>query len=195
MEQVGTLAFQVAMGIGLAACAGLRAFLPLLVVSVAGKLGWVPLSDRFEWLATWPAVVVFGVAVVAELLSDKIPLIDNLLDTLQVWVKPIAGALLAIAVLTELEPLPATALGIMAGASSAGLVHVVKAKVRLLSSALTTGLGNPILSVIEDAVALVGSVLSIVVPFLIVALVALALLGVVFAVRRFTPRTTPPGAP
>jgi uncharacterized membrane protein len=190
VEQVGTLAFQVAMGIGLAACAGLRAFLPLLVVSVAGKLGWVPLSDRFEWLASWPAIVVFGVAVVTELLSDKIPLIDNLLDTVQVWVKPIAGALLAVAVLTELEPLPATALGIMAGASSAGIVHIVKAKVRLLSSALTTGLGNPILSVIEDAVALVGSILSVVVPFLIVALLALAIVGVVFAVRRFTPRTT-----
>jgi len=192
MEQVGTLAFQVAMGIGLAACAGLRAFLPLLVVSVAGKLGWVPLSDRFEWLASWPAVVVFGVAVVAELLSDKIPLVDNLLDTLQVWVKPVAGALLAAAVLTELDPLPATALGIMAGASSAGIVHIVKAKVRLLSSALTTGLGNPILSVIEDAVALVGSILSVIVPFLIVVLLGLAVLGVVFAVRRFTPRATRP---
>jgi uncharacterized membrane protein len=189
MEQVGTLAFQVAMGIGLAACAGLRAFLPLLVVSIAGKLGWVPLSDRFEWLGTWPAVVVFGVAVVTELLSDKIPLIDNLLDTLQVWVKPIAGALLAVAVLTELEPLPATALGIMAGASSAGIVHVVKAKVRLLSSALTTGLGNPVLSLIEDIVALVGSILSMVVPFLLVAVLALAIVGVVFAVRRFTPRS------
>ena len=192
MEQVGTLAFQVAMGIGLAASAGLRAFLPLLVVSVAGKLGWVPLSDRFEWLATWPAEVVFGVAVVTELLSDKIPLIDNLLDTLQVWVKPVAGALLAIAVLTELEPLPAAALGIMAGASSAGIVHVVKAKVRLLSSALTTGLGNPILSLVEDAVALIGSILSVIVPFVMVILLALAVLGVVVAIRRFAPRTTRP---
>lgn len=192
MEQVGALAFQVAMGIGLAASAGLRAFLPLLVVSVAGKLGWVPLSDRFEWLATWPAVVVFGVAVVTELLSDKIPLIDNLLDTLQVWVKPIAGALLATAVLTELDPLPATALGIMAGASAAGGVHLVKAKARLLSSALTTGLGNPILSLVEDVVALVGSILSVIVPFLIVILLAFAILAVVLAVRRLTPRTTRP---
>jgi len=192
MEQIGPLAFQVAMGIGLAASAGLRAFLPLLVISIAGKVGWVPLADRFEWLATWPAVIVFGVAVVMELLSDKIPLIDNLLDTLQVWIKPVVGALLAVAVLTELEPLPATVLGIMAGASSAGIVHIVKAKARLLSSALTAGIGNPILSLIEDAVALIGSVLSVIVPFLIVVVVALAIIGIYVAVRRFAlPATRP----
>ena len=185
MEQIGPLAFQVAMGIGLAASAGLRAFLPLLVISIAGKVGWVPLADRFEWLATWPAVIVFGVAVVMELLADKIPLIDNLLDTLQVWIKPVVGALLAVAVLTELEPLPATVLGIMAGASSAGIVHIVKAKARLLSSALTAGIGNPILSLIEDIVALIGSILSVIVPFLIVVVVALAIIGIYVAVRRF----------
>jgi uncharacterized membrane protein len=184
MEQIGPLAFQVAMGIGLAASAGLRAFLPLLVISIAGKVGWVPLADRFEWLATWPAVIVFGVAVVMELLADKVPLVDNLLDTLQVWLKPVVGALLAVAVLTELEPLPATVLGIMAGASSAGIVHIVKAKVRLLSSALTAGIGNPILSLIEDAVALIGAILSVVVPFLIVVVVALAIIGIYIAVRR-----------
>ena len=192
MEQIGPLAFQVAMGIGLAASAGLRAFLPLLVISIAGKVGWVPLADRFEWLATWPAVIVFGVAVVMELLSDKIPLIDNLLDTLQVWIKPVVGALLAVAVLTELEPLPATVLGIMAGASSAGIVHIVKAKARLLSSALTAGIGNPILSLIEDIVALIGSILSVIVPFLIVVVVALAIIGIYVAVRRFAlPATRP----
>ena len=185
MDQIGPLAFQVAMGIGLAASAGLRAFLPLLVISIAGKVGWVPLADRFEWLATWPALIVFGVAVVMELLADKIPLIDNLLDTLQVWLKPVVGALLAVAVLTELEPLPATVLGIMAGASSAGIVHLVKAKARLLSSTLTAGVGNPILSLIEDVVSLIGSILSVIVPFLIVVIVALAVTGLYVAVRRF----------
>jgi uncharacterized membrane protein len=189
MDQVGPVAFQVAMGIGLAACTGLRAFLPLLVVAVAGKMGWVPLADRFEWLASWPAVVVFGVAVITELLSDKVPFIDNLLDTLQVWVKPVAGALLAVAVLTEMEPLQATVLGIMVGASTAGVVHVVKAKARLMSSALTSGIGNPILSLMEDGVALVGSVAAVTVPFLIVAVAVLAVLGVYFAVRRFGLRT------
>ena len=77
----GTLAIiaQVAMGIGLAACAGLRAFLPMLVVAIAGYMKWVPLAGPFEWLGTAPAIVVFGVAVAVEVLADKVPLVDNVL--------------------------------------------------------------------------------------------------------------------
>lgn len=182
MEAFGALTLQIAMGIGLAACAGLRAFLPPFVVSLAGKMEWVPLADRFDWLASWPAVTVFGVAVAAEFLADKIPVVDHTLDLLEGWLKPIAGALLAVVVLTEMSPLEATVLGIMAGASTAGAVHVAKAKLRLVSSALTAGLGNPVLSLGEDAVALTGSILSLVFPLLLagVVIVSTMLVYVVF---------------
>jgi hypothetical protein len=190
MEHVGAVAVQVAMGIGLAACTGLRAFLPLLVVAVAGRLEWVPLAEPFQWLATWPAIVVFGVAVTTELLSDKIPIIDNLLDTVHVGVKPVAGAILATAVLTDLAPLEATTLGIMAGAPTAGAVHVVKAKTRVLSSVLTAGLGNPILSLLEDVAALIGAIAAIVVPVLIAAMAVLSVAAVYFLVRRLRLRAS-----
>ena len=63
MEQTASLAFQVAAGIGLAACAGLRAFLPLFLVSAAARLGWVTPGAPFEWLSSWPALIVFGLVV------------------------------------------------------------------------------------------------------------------------------------
>ena len=50
----------IALGIGLAAAVGLRVFLPLLVLSIAGYAGVVPLSDSFQWLATLPAVAMLG---------------------------------------------------------------------------------------------------------------------------------------
>ena len=184
MEQVAPLAFQVAMGIGLAAVTGLRAFLPMLVVALTAKLGWLPLAERFEWLGTWPAVVVFGVAVAVELVADKVPVVDHVLDTLQVWVKPIAGAILATAVLTDLAPLDATVLGIIAGGSTAGLVHIVKAKARLLSSVVTAGIANPILSLIEDGVALVGAIAAITVPFLLAAVIVLSVVMLIVLIRR-----------
>jgi len=190
MEHIGPVAVQIAMGIGLAASTGLRAFLPLLVVAVAGKLEWVPLADPFQWLATWPAIVVFGAAVVTELLSDKIPLLDNLLDTVHVAVKPVAGAILATAVLTDLAPLEATVLGIVAGASTAGVVHVVKAKTRLLSSTLTAGVGNPILSLLEDGIALAGSIAAIAIPLLVAVVALLSVALVVVLVRRFRLRVS-----
>jgi uncharacterized membrane protein len=189
VEEWGGLAVQVAAGIGLAACAGLRAFLPLLVAGIAGRLGWLNLSSPFEWLESWPALVIFGVAVVTEILSDKIPVVDNLLDLLQGLIKPAAGAVLVVAVVTDLTPLQSAVLGILAGGGTAGIVHLAKAKVRLLSSALTAGLGNPILSLGEDVLTAFGAVLAILVPFLLLFLVMSGLLLVWIALRRFQLRS------
>ncbi len=174
----GIVLIHMSMGIGLAACAGLRAFLPLFVVALAGKLELVTLSDSFAWLASWPARIVFGAAVVAEVLSDKFPIVDNLLDSVQLFVKPIAGALVAATVVEDWAPLYVTVVAVIGGGSAAGLVHVAKAKVRLLSSATTAGLGNPVLSVSEDVGALAGSLGSLVVPQVVVAIL---LLGTVLA--------------
>jgi hypothetical protein len=185
--QGGIVLIHVSMGIGLAACAGLRAFLPLFVVALAGRLEFVTLSDSFAWLASWPAVIVFGAAVVIEVLSDKFPIVDNLLDSVQVFVKPIAGALVAATVVEDWAPLYVTVVAIIGGGLAAGLVHVAKAKVRLLSSATTAGLGNPVLSVSEDVGALAGSVVSLVVPQLVILIL---LLGAVLAWLVFQRRRT-----
>ena len=186
----GTLAIiaQVAMGIGLAACAGLRAFLPMLVVAIAGYMKWVPLAGPFEWLGTAPAIVVFGVAVAVEVLADKVPLVDNALDMVQTLVKPAAGAVLGMAVLTDLDPLPSAVLGLVAGGASAGVVHVAKAKVRLLSSFTTAGLGNPILSAGEDVLSFAGSIVALAMPLVLLAVVVTGLVLVGLALRRFRTR-------
>jgi hypothetical protein len=185
MSEWGPIVAQVAAGIGLAACAGLRAFLPLLVVGACGRAGWLGLSGPFEWLATWPALVVFGVAVVVEILADKIPVVDHLLDVVQGVVKPAAGAALVVAVVTDLTPLQATVLGILGGGGTAAVVHVAKAKVRLLSSALTSGLGNPILSLMEDVVTGLGSVVAILAPLLVILFFLSALFVLFLLLRRF----------
>lgn len=174
----------VTIGLGLAACAGLRAFLPLFVVGLAGRLDFVQLSESFEWLASWPALVVFGVAVVAEVAADKFPIVDHFLDGAQVFVKPIAGGFAMATVVDDWAPLYLTVFWIVVGGSAAGLVHVTKAKVRLLSSATTAGLGNPLLSTAEDGVALAGTVGAIAIPPLVVVALAAVVLGAWIVLRR-----------
>jgi len=179
---------QILIGTSLAACAGLRAFLPLLAVGIAGKLEVLPLAQSFEWLSSWPSLIVFGVAVVAELLADKFPLVDHALDMLQVAVKPVAGVILVTCVLTELSPLQSTVLGLILGGSAAASVHVAKSQVRLLSSASTGGVANPLVSLAEDAAAVVGTVVSFMLPGLILLLTAIVVLGVALVLRRATRR-------
>ena len=177
-EHAGTILIHVSMGLGLAACAGLRAFLPLFVVGLVGRLDLLTLSDSFTWLSGWPALIAFGVAVVIEVLGDKFPVVDHLLDTVQVFVKPIAGALVMATVIEDWDPLYLAIFSIVVGGSTAGLVHVTKAKLRLASSVTTAGMGNPVLSVTEDVGALAGTLGSIAIP---PVMVLVAFVGVVLA--------------
>lgn len=172
-QAAAAVVFQIAMGVSLAACAGFRAFSPLLVVGIAGRLDLIPLAERFEWLSSDAALIVLATAVVAETLADKIPLVDHSLDAAGTLVRPVAGAILVASPLTGFDPLVATVVGIVLGGTVAGGVHLVKSKTRLASTALTGASANPVLSVAEDAVSLGGSVLSIFLPLLAFVVVAL----------------------
>lgn len=158
------LAWQIMMGVGLASSAGLRAFLPLLVVGLAGRLELVPLSASFAWMSTTPALIAFGVAVCVEVVGDKFPLVDHFLDAAGTLVRPVAGALVAAAPITSLDPLTGLVVGVILGGAAAGGVHAAKATLRVVSSTGTGGLANPLISASEDAASLSGSVLSLFVP-------------------------------
>ncbi len=185
------IASQVAMGISLAACAGLRAFLPLLVVGVAGRLDWIPLTSHFEWLSSTPALIVFGVAVGAEFVGDKVPWVNHLLDGLQTFVKPVAGVVVAAAVLHELTPLQGSVLALVLGAGTAGAVHVSKATLRLASTAATGGLANPIVSTVEEGSAWMLAAVAIWLPFLALALLVIATGFMVWLIRNRLRRPRP----
>jgi len=183
---VDSLAGQIGLGVALAACAGLRAFVPLLVAGVAARLELLPLAARFEWLASDAALVVFGVAVVVEIAADKIPLVDHALDLVATLLKPAAGTVLAAGMLGDLGPVESTALGLVTGGGVAATVHVAKAKLRVVSTLATVGLANPLLSLLEDVLAFAGAVATVLVPLVLLGVVLVAALGALFffAARR-----------
>lgn len=175
------LFWQLALGFSLAATTGLRAFLPLFVTSVAARMGYLTLGSSFSWMATDPALIVFGAAVVFEIAGDKIPALDHALDAAGVFVKPTAATILAGSMFTQMDPVMACVAGLVTGGVVAGGVHVVKAKARLASSVTTFGAGNPVLSVAEDVVAVSGVALAILLPIVAAVLIAtiLAVIGLV----------------
>jgi hypothetical protein len=194
-HDLALLFWQLALGFSLAATTGLRAFLPLFAAAAAARLGQVTLGPSFAWMGSDPALIVFGSAVVIEVLGDKVPALDHLLDVCGVFVKPAAATLLAASMFTSMDPVMASALGLVTGGAVAGGVHVVKAKVRLASSVFTLGTGNPVLSLAEDVLSVMGVVLAILLP-VVAAFVVLSLLALVgfFVVRRFTRTPVPPTA-
>ncbi len=175
------------LGLSLAATCGLRAFLPLLCIGIAGATGKAELAEAFQWMASPAALACFGTAVVIELAGDKFPAIDHALDGLGVVVKPTAAAVATASMIQDFDPLLALVLGLIAGGSVAEIVHLAKAKTRVLSTAFTGTLANPVLSIVEDVTALAAVVLAFFAPWLV--LVA-AVVFVAWIYRRW--RRNPP---
>ena len=66
-----------ALGVVLAATAGLRAFLPVFSASLAAWTTDLPLPATLAWLERPQTVLIFGVATLLEILGDKIPVVDH----------------------------------------------------------------------------------------------------------------------
>jgi len=178
----------VALAVALAACAGLRALLPILLTGLVARMGWLPLGKPFAFLSTNWALLLFGIATVLEILGDKIPAVDHALDTVHTILRPLAGSMLAAAALSSVsDPATSIALGIILGAPTALVPHAAKATARVISTATTGGLANPVISLLEDVGALVLFVFAVVVPVVVAALMAILTILVLRRLLRRRP--------
>lgn len=163
---------------GLSTSAGLNAYLPLLIVALTARFtNLLQLNEPWNVLTSGWVIGILAILLLIEMTVDKIPAVDTLNDIIQTIGRPAAGAILFAAnsgVVGDLHPI--FALG--AGLILAGGVHAAKTTVRPAVTATTAGTGNWAVSIIEDILALIGTVLAILVPFLVVLVVIF--LGIAF---------------
>lgn len=170
MEDTLAIVGSIVLGVSLAASCGLRAFLPLFVVGLLGRFtDLIDLGEAFEWMTTGPALLALGIGVALELLADKIPALNHLLDALQTPVRVVAGMVVSAAVFVDLPLWAVALLAIILGGPVALAVHVAKSAVRLGQSVATGGAATPVASILEDLACLLTTLLSIF--FWLVALV------------------------
>ena len=171
-------------GTGLAVAAGLNAYVPLLVLGLAGRfLDFVELPAAWAWLQNEWVLVILGVLLVIEIVADKIPAVDSINDWIQSIVRPAAGGIVfgtGSATQTAAVTDPAAFfessawVPVVAGMVIALGVHATKMFVRPAANALTAGAAAPVLSTGEDIGSVLFSLFAILLPVLvIVALVAL----------------------
>jgi uncharacterized membrane protein len=175
---------QYALAYVLSSTAGIRAFVTLLAVSLAVHWGLLPAPpQQFAWLASDGALAVLVAASILEVLGDKIPLVDHGLHALQTIAKPVAGAVIAGAVVAPGNDPSAILLAVLGGANALA-IHGVSATARAASTATTGGLANPIVSVVEDGLAIGGIVLGWFMPFFAAALVLVGTIVGIVCIRR-----------
>ena len=161
----------IGVGLALAAAAGFRVFVPLLVLSLAARAGWVELSPSFAWLSTTSASVALATAMVLEIAAYYVPFFDNMLDTLAAPVAVLAGIVASASVLTDLPPWLQYSIAIIGAGGTAGVVHASTSLLRLKSSAATAGFGNPILATLELGGSVLIALLAVLAPLLALAAV------------------------
>ncbi|WP_262149954.1 DUF4126 domain-containing protein [Chryseobacterium foetidum] len=176
-------------GIGLSAATGFRVFLPLFAVSLSSYLGWIPMSDSFEWLAGLPTLIMTGIATVAEILAYYLPFVDNLLDSAAIPLSTIAGSVLFASQFADLGTFPQWALAIIAGGGTAATISSGFAGLRAASTATTGGTGNFIVGSTETAGAGFMTVVSMLTPviafILSIILIVLIVIGGKKLMKKF----------
>jgi len=179
-------------GAGLAAAAGLNAYIPLLVMGLAGRLDWIQLPAGWTWLENEWVLVIIGVLLVVEIVADKVPAVDSVNDWIQTVVRPASGGIVfagGIGTSTVAVDDPETFFSsgawvpVVIGIGLALLVHLAKMAVRPIANLGTAGIAAPVLSTAEDGVSLVLVVLALVAPLLVLLGLALMVVGFVLLVR------------
>ena len=177
VEHLPALAVAAALAWG----AGLRAYLVIFLVGLAGTLGWFELPEHLRLLQHPLVLGASGFMTFVEFFADKLPWVDSVWDAVHSFIRIPAGAALAAAVFGDSGAAVALAAALLGGTLAAG-VHFTKAGTRAAINTSPEPLSNWTASLTEDAMVPAGLWLAVVHPavfFVLLAgfLVAAALLA------------------
>lgn len=181
--------------LGFSFAAGVNLYATVAILGLAARYHWVTLPPQFE---VFNNNVVIGAAIVlyvVEFFADKIPYVDTLWDMLHTAIRPIGGALIAVATLGDASPAMEGLVALLGGTVAAGS-HLTKTSTRAAANASPEPFSNWILSFGEDLfvvglgfLALQYPVVAFGVVILLSVLVAIFAVVIVRTVRRWFART------
>ncbi|SDY66501.1 protein of unknown function [Micromonospora pattaloongensis] len=181
-------------GSGLAASAGLNAYIPLLTMGLLARYtDLMQLPAGWQWLGDGWVIAILALLLAVEVVADKVPVVDHVNDMVQTFVRPTAGGL-AFGAGSSAETVTVSDPGqffssnqwvpIAIGVVIALAVHGVKSAARPVINATTAGFGAPVASTAEDATSVLVSVLAIVLPVLVLVFLLGFVLVVPWTLRR-----------
>ncbi|MFG2010124.1 DUF4126 domain-containing protein [Micromonospora sp. NPDC048868] len=189
---------EVLTGTGLAASAGLNAYVPLLTMGLLARYtSLIDLPGGWQWLGNGWVIAILAVLLVVEVVADKVPVVDHVNDVVQTVVRPTAGGLAFGAgssseTVTVSDPdtffSSSQWVPVVAGVVIALGVHLLKSAARPVINATTAGVGAPVASTAEDATSVAMSVVAILLPVLVLAFLLGLVVFVFWFVRRRSDR-------
>jgi len=179
---------------GFSFAAGINLYATVAILGLASRYGWVALPPQYQVFDNnW----IIGGALalyVIEFVADKIPWVDSAWDAIHTVIRPVGGALIAVATQGEQSTAMQTVVALFGGALAAS-THFSKAGTRVMANASPEPFTNWILSIGEDAFVVGLGVLAlkypaaaaIVVIVCVAVIVSFAAVIVKLVRRRFAP--------
>lgn len=184
--------FLLALGLGIAT--GTNAYLPLLVVGALAR--WtplLPLPDQWAWLSADWTLIILAALIVGEFVAARVPGFATVNDLLQSLVRPTsAGIAVASAaageagVVADWDQWWASGgwIPVVVAVTVSLTVHVVKLVIRAGADALSGGLATPVVSAVDDTVSVGFSVVALLAPLLVPALIVFGAGAIWWFLRR-----------
>jgi hypothetical protein len=163
---------------GFSFAAGINLYATVAILGLAQRFGWVTLPDQFK---VFDNNIVIGAAIVMyviEFFADKIPWVDSAWDAVHTVIRPVGGALIAVAALGQASPTVEGLVALLGGTIAAG-THLTKAGTRAVANTSPEPFSNWALSLAEDAFVIGLSTLALKYPL---AAAVVVIVGVVVMV-------------
>jgi Domain of unknown function (DUF4126) len=155
------------LGVGLASIAGVRAFVPLALLALFARLGFVVPPDILGLHSGWTVVLVLSALAVVEIVLDKVRALQPAFGYVMIPVRMVSGAALFATIYEPGALLDARAVpALVAGAGIAALVAVLEVTLRPSSRTSSAGVSTAFLSGMEDLVAIIGGAVGLFLPLL-----------------------------
>lgn len=163
------------LALGSAWTSGINLYATVAVLGLLQKLAGTKLPGGLDALDNWWIIGIAAGLYIVEFFADKFPYVDSVWDVIHTFIRVPAGALVAYAATNQLDSsitIPATLLG----GGFAFASHGTKAAVRVGANLSPEPVSNWVLSLVEDVIAFVGTLLAVFAPFVIAGVLILFVL-------------------
>jgi hypothetical protein len=168
------------MGFSLAA--GVNLYATVAILGLASRYGWVQLPEQFKVFDNPWIIGAAGVLYVIEFVADKIPWVDSIWDSVHTLIRPVGGALIAVASIGDQSPAVTGAIALLGGVVSASS-HATKAGTRVVANTSPEPFSNWFLSLAGDGFVIGLSFIALKFPLLALGVSVVIVILIVLTAR------------
>ena len=169
--------------LGFSLAAGVNLYATVAVLGLASRYQWVQLPEQFAAFDNPWVIGAAGILYVIEFVADKIPWVDSIWDSVHTIIRPVGGALIAVAALGDTSPTITALIALLGGVTAAGS-HMTKAGTRVAVNTSPEPFTNWFISLIEDVFVIGLSLFTLKFPLLALFVSLAIVVMIVWLARR-----------